>query len=178
MQTFLKYPLQLHRNQRMDRPVGIILMAITFASAPLMSGCAVEVQNIQPAQELVRRSQPPGSVYAGWRLFQDKCAGCHGTAAKGSVAGPDLLHRVMQMGPHEFVDIVLKRYKWNLPVSQSSTESSTRVDLIEGLVQRKTFAITMPAWQSEPIVTVHIVDLYAYLSARAQGVQGPGRPEL
>jgi hypothetical protein len=36
----------------------------------------------------------------------------------------------------------------------------------------------MPAWQGEPIVIVHIVDLYAYLSARAQGAQGSGRPDL
>jgi hypothetical protein len=36
--------------------------------------------------------------------------------------------------------------------------------------------LTMPAWQGEPRVTAHIVDLYAYLSARAQGTQGPDRP--
>lgn len=35
---------------------------------------------------------------------------------------------------------------------------------------------TMPAWDGKPIVTTHIVDLHAYLSARAQGTQGPGRP--
>jgi hypothetical protein len=27
-----------------------------------------------------------------------------------------------------------------------------------------------------PPVNAHIVDLYAYLSARARGTQGPGRP--
>ena len=37
-------------------------------------------------------------------------------------------------------------------------------------------AIQMPAWQGEPRVQAHIADLYAWLSARAQGTQGPGRP--
>jgi hypothetical protein len=34
----------------------------------------------------------------------------------------------------------------------------------------------MPAWDGNPMVSAHIVDLYAYLSARAEGTQGPGRP--
>jgi hypothetical protein len=32
------------------------------------------------------------------------------------------------------------------------------------------------AWQDEPPVNAHVLDLYAYLSARADGVAGPGRP--
>ena len=39
-----------------------------------------------------------------------------------------------------------------------------------------TGTLTMPAWQGEPVVTAHVMDLYAYLSARADGRQGPGRP--
>jgi hypothetical protein len=34
----------------------------------------------------------------------------------------------------------------------------------------------MPAWQDEPPVKAHIMDLYAYLSARADGRQGTGQP--
>ena len=26
-------------------------------------------------------------MYAGWRVFQDKCAGCHGSAATGTAGG-------------------------------------------------------------------------------------------
>jgi hypothetical protein len=33
-----------------------------------------------------------------------------------------------------------------------------------------------PALQGKPRVNAHIVDLYAYLAARAEGLQGPGRP--
>jgi hypothetical protein len=42
---------------------------------------------------------------------------------------------------------------------------------------RKDGAVAMPQWQGEPRVNAHIADLYAYLSARSNGTQGPGRPE-
>jgi hypothetical protein len=146
-----------------------------LASVLLLAGCAVEVQNTQPAQELARLSQPPGSVYTGWRVFQDRCAGCHGPAATGAVGGPDLLPRVLEMGSRRFVNIVLSRYDWSIPAARAS-ESAAREALVDQILQRREGMLTMPAWQGEPRVSAHIVDLYAYLSARAQGTQGPGRP--
>jgi len=44
------------------------------------------------------------------------------------------------------------------------------------VLQRREGQLVMPAWESEPRVNAHIMDLYAYLSARALGSQGPGRP--
>ncbi|MDH5539209.1 MAG: cytochrome c [Rhizobacter sp.] len=153
-----------------------LLRAATFVSALLLAGCAVELQNRQAAQELAQLRQPPGSVYTGWRVFQDKCAGCHGPAASGTSVGPDLLPRVSEMGSRRFVGLVLKRYDWSLPASQAGSEAAARDALIDEVVQRKAGSLTMPAWQGEPRVSAHIADLFAYLSARAQGTQGPGRP--
>jgi hypothetical protein len=48
--------------------------------------------------------------------------------------------------------------------------------LIDEIVQRKNYGFSMPAWEGQPRVNAHIADLYAYLSARAQGTQGPGQP--
>jgi mono/diheme cytochrome c family protein len=143
-----------------------------LASALSLVGCAVELQNRQPAQEVAQVSKTPGSVYTGWRVFQDRCAGCHGVAATGSGKGPNLLPIVGVMGPEEFVSVVLHRYEWNLP----ATEGRERKAVVEGVMQRKEGALTMPAWQGEPRVEAHIVDLFAYLSARAEGTQGGGRP--
>ena len=145
-------------------------------SALWLAGCAVEVQNRQPRQELAELARPPGSAYTGWRVFQERCAACHGPAATGTTVGPDLLPRVREMGPQRFVGLVLRRYDWNIPAAQAGSESSAREALIEQILQRKEGALTMPAWQGEPQVNAHIADLYAYLSARAQGTQGPGRP--
>jgi hypothetical protein len=80
------------------------------------------------------------------------------------------------MGSRQFVSLVLKRYDWGLPAAQAGSESAARESLIDSIVQRRQGLLTMPAWQGEPRVNAHIVDLYAYVSARAQGTQGPGRP--
>jgi mono/diheme cytochrome c family protein len=149
---------------------GALLTALT------LPGCSVEVQNIQPAQELKHQAQPAGSVYTGWRVFQDKCASCHGPAASGTPGGPDLLPRVREMGSRQFVGLVLKRYDWNLGAAQSSKDGPAWDALVDDIVQRKAYMLTMPAWQGEPRVSAHIADLYAYLSARAQGTQGTDRP--
>jgi mono/diheme cytochrome c family protein len=144
----------------------------------LLAACTgIEIQNKQAAQQLAQQAKPPGSVYTGWRIFQDRCAGCHGVAAGGSVGAPDLLPRVREMGAHRFTSLVLKRYDWNLPPAQQGAAGSTAGEtLLNDIVQGKQGALTMPAWQGEPVVSAHIIDLYAYLSARAAGTQGPGRP--
>ena len=141
-----------------------------------LAGCAVEVQNTQPAQELAQTAKPPGSVYTGWRVFQDRCASCHGPDANGGTGGPDLLPRVGNMTSKRFVSLVLTRYDWSLPPLQMNRINPEREVLIDEVLQRKQGMLTMPVWQGEPRVTAHIVDLYAYVSARGQGTQGPGRP--
>jgi cytochrome c5 len=158
---------------------SMLLHGGAFASALLLAGCAietVEIQNRQAAQEVAQLSKPPGSVYLGWRVFQDKCAGCHGPAATGTGNAPDLLPRVREMGARRFVGLVLQRYDLNLPPQQASSDNTAREALIEVIMERREAPFTMPAWQGEPRVNAHIVDLYAYLSARAAGTQGPDRP--
>jgi len=44
-------------------------------------------------------------------------------------------------------------------------------------VQRQDYLLTMAVWQGEPRVSAHIMDLFAYLLARAEGRQGPDRPQ-
>ncbi|MEY3446653.1 MAG: hypothetical protein RIR45_1408 [Pseudomonadota bacterium] len=155
------------------------LCGTVLASALLLSGCAgdmaVEVENTKAAQEMARLSRPPGSVFAGWRVFQDRCASCHGPDAMGA-AGPNLLPLVQQMGPRRFLGLVLKRYDWNLPPAQAGQKQQAMDTRIEDVLQRREQAITMPAWQDTPSVNAHIADLYAYLAARAEGSQGPGQP--
>ena len=143
----------------------------TLAIALALSGCAVELQNRQASQALAREAAPPGSVYAGWRVYQERCARCHGADAGGSTTAPDLRVTLREMGPRRFVGLVLRRYDWNLPAGASASES-----LIDQVLQRGEVALQMPAWGSEPDVSAHVMDLYAYLAARSEGTQGPGAP--
>jgi mono/diheme cytochrome c family protein len=167
-----------HRNQHEGDDDGELSTYGLPAGRRLRRGQATRPArcNRQPARELAESARPPGSVYTGWRVFQERCATCHGPAATGTAGAPDLLPRVREMGQRRFVGLVLRRYDWNLPAGQSGGESAAREALIDALVQRKDYVLTMPAWQSEPSVSAHIADLYAYLSARAEGTQGPGRP--
>ena len=157
------------------RAHGLSTLA-AVASIASLSGCAVEWLNLEPAREVAAQSEPSGSVYTGWRVFQDRCAACHGPAATGTAAGSNLLPTIREMGPRRFVSVVLTRYDWVLPPAQAGSEGPAREALIDDIVQRKTTALPMPAWEGEPSVNAHIVDLYAYLVARAEGTQGPGRP--
>jgi mono/diheme cytochrome c family protein len=153
-----------------------LVYGAAFASALGLSGCALDLENRHAAQEISRMAKPPGSVYSGWRVFQERCARCHGAAATGTVNAPDLLPRVHTMDARRFVGLVLQRYDLNQPTARAGGDSAATEALIEVIMQRKEAPLTMPAWQGEPVVNAHIVDLYAYLSARAEGTQGPERP--
>lgn len=146
--------------------------ALLLASAAALTACAVNFRNAEPARQLAREAQPPGSVYLGWRIYEARCATCHGTDAVGPAKVPDLLDRVREMGTRRFVNLVLYRYDWSV----IGDDESTRQSLVEEILLRKEKAFEMPAWQDQPAVSAHVLDLYAYLSARADGVQGPGRP--
>lgn len=164
-------PLLRHRGL-----LGGALIAATLCLVGCAEELVVEVQNRQAAQELARRAKPPGSVYIGWRVFQDRCARCHAPDANGTGIAPDLLPLVRLMGPRRFVGLVLRRYDWNLPPAPPDDGGAALEALIEQIMQRQGPVFVMPAWEGEPRVQAHILDLYTYLSARAEGTQGKGRP--
>ena len=144
--------------------------------ALVLAGCAVEVQNTQPAREVAQLAKPAGSTYAGWRIFQDKCVACHGAEATGTDRGPNLLSRIGDMGSRRFVNLVLRRYDWSFQAAEAGREGAAREALVEDVLRRQQGSLSMPAWQDEPSVNAHILDLYAYLTARSDGTLRPGRP--
>lgn len=158
---------------RIAHPVpGARALAATIAAA--LAACSgIELSNPQSREDVLREGRPLSSAYAGWRVFQERCAGCHGADAAGTAVGPDLLPRLRTMGERRFTAAVLDRYEWpGLPPAAGAPD--TRADEV---MQRRLGTITMPAWRGEPVVQAHIADLYGYLSARAEGRLAPGRPE-
>jgi mono/diheme cytochrome c family protein len=157
----------LHR-----RAARVAALAVVATSA-LLAGCAVQWRNAEPARELARAAEPPGSLYGGWRVYQQRCAGCHGSAADGAGGAPNLLLRLQGLGPQRFVDLVLRRYEADmLPPGQGSPREA----LVDEIVERRRGTLAMPAWQGEPVVNAHVMDLYAYLAARSEGRLAAGRP--
>jgi Cytochrome c len=150
----------------------VLLLALLL----LLSGCRLELANTRPARELNTVLPSGGDLYAGWRLFQDKCANCHGMAATGGERAPDLLPLVRDMNPRQFAALVLKRYDLDSGVARRSQDPSTLEKTIDEIMRRSEAPIEMPLWQSEPAVNAHILDLYTYLAARSEGklgVEGP-----
>lgn len=142
----------------------------------LLAGCAVEWENPKPARQLAQAQQPPGSAYLGWRIYQERCAACHGIDAQGSANAPSLLTRLQTLGPRDFVSLVLYRYDSTLQ-GQTASSRTAREAQVETLMERRDQPLAMPAWRDEPRVNAHVLDLYAYLAGRAEGRLGTGRPQ-
>ena len=155
----------------------LLAATILLATYLLLSGCTLELANTRPAREISTPAPAEGDLYAGWRVFQDKCASCHGVAAVGGERAPDLLPIISGMNPRQFAALVLKRYDLGSGVARKSQDSSNLEKTVDDIMRRSETPIEMPEWQSEPAVNAHILDLYAYLAARAEGQLGVERPQ-
>jgi mono/diheme cytochrome c family protein len=161
----------IFKNKMLARIQSLVFILASFN----LAGCNVDFMNAKPAREL----SPPvkvGNLYAGWRVFQDKCSSCHGIAATGGEQAPDLLPIVRTKNLQQFATIVLNRYDLATDSPRRPKEKSTVETRIDEIMRGNEPPIEMPAWQGEPAVNAHILDLYAYLSARAEGRIGIGRP--
>ena len=169
MKTTRYLPLTLPLSLPLTLPLTLLLSL-------LLVGCTMEFINAKPAREL--KPPPPleGDLYAGWRVFQSKCASCHSSAATGGDRAPDLLPLVREMSSRQFAELVLKRYDLGNGLGKSSSNQTTVDTRIEDILRLKEPPMEMPAWQGEPAVNAHILDLYTYLSARADGRLPTGRP--
>jgi hypothetical protein len=117
------------------------------------------------------------------------CHGCHGVDATGTDVAPNLVDRVGLLTPRAFVTKVLTSYRLVLPDADTSSSDSakSRESMIDEVLQQGRkgrqgrqgrFKVVMPAWEGDPIVNPHVLDIFAYLSARADGKLGVGKPTL
>ncbi|NCW85992.1 MAG: hypothetical protein EBV69_07805 [Oxalobacteraceae bacterium] len=77
----MKYPRPLYQSRLALHLQRFILLLVPL----MMVGCNVDFMNARPARELT----PPakvGNLYAGWRVYQDKCSSCHGIAATSGIS--------------------------------------------------------------------------------------------
>ena len=122
-------------------------------------------------------------TYLGWRLFHTTCYGCHGVGALGTDLAPNLVERVKTLTPRAFATKVLTSYRIVLPAVETNTEdrAAAREAMVDEVMRRERSArgqIVMPAWEADPTVNPHVLDLFAYLTTRADGKLGPGEPKL
>jgi mxaJ protein len=92
-------------------------------------------------------------TYSGWIRYSAFCQQCHGIGGIGSGIAPDLTQAVKDLNKRQFETIVSCGLKGNLGTG------------------------VMPAWGDNPNIKPYLDNLWAYLSARAHGVLGAGRPQ-
>jgi hypothetical protein len=119
------------------------------------------------------------STFLGWRVFHSTCYVCHGVDATGTSVAPDLVERIKYLDARAFTVKVLTRYRIVVggPELEAEGGAGLRGAIIDEVMRRERGELIMPAWDSDPNVKPHVLDLYAYLRARADGALGPGRPE-
>lgn len=119
------------------------------------------------------------STYLGWRVFHSACHGCHGVDATGTSVAPNLVEQIKQLSSRDFGIKVLTRYRITVSAQAASGDDKTelREPFIQQVLRRERGDLLMPAWEIDPNVKPHVLDIYAYLRARANGVLAPRRPE-
>ncbi len=121
--------------------VAPIVETITPASTPVA---------VEGLYSVVDGNKLDASSYAGFKLYRNWCARCHGTYGQGMV-GPDLAESLKFISEEQFYDTVEN--------GKSGTIGS------------------MPAWKANVQVMENKDQLYAYLKARSDGAIGVEKPK-
>ncbi|HMO47716.1 MAG TPA: hypothetical protein PKB14_17015 [Rubrivivax sp.] len=136
-----------------------------------------------PGEFVIIDGRVDAGTYAGWKLFHSSCHVCHGIGGVGSGIAPNLVERIGNYTPRGFATKVLTSYRI-VPMSPDSGPPETlaeREALLELVMKRERQQRgqpLMPAWDDDEEIAPHVLDIYAYLSARAEGSLGPGKPKL
>jgi mono/diheme cytochrome c family protein len=155
-------------------------------AAAMVAGTTVMpdvVRGAEPGSYRVVDGKVNRNTFAGWRTYHSGCHICHGQGAIGTDIAPSLLTRMQSLTAREFAERVLVRYRLDAQMEGTSVEdrASAREEIIAEVAAKKRGRkgrISMPAWETDTEVNAHILDLYAYLSARADGMIGAQRPGL
>ena len=153
----------------------VLLLSLPMAAIP------AEPPAPQPAKPYrVVDGKVDDATFRGWRAFHSGCHMCHGVGGGGTSVAPNLLERVQELSPQDFTIKVLTSYRFVFDASEVGGEDSTAVrqKFLEEILRRERGGLVMPAWESSSTVRPHVLDVYGYLKARADGVLGPGRPEV
>jgi mono/diheme cytochrome c family protein len=118
------------------------------------------------------------ATYRGWQIYHSACHTCHGVDATGTQIAPSLVERMRDLSAHDFTVKVLTSYRIVLDSGSARADDSTAVReaMVAEVLRHERGELAMPAWQGDPKVRPHLLDLYAYLKARADGALGPGEP--
>jgi cytochrome c5 len=158
--------------------VGLCFLALSVAAATAQ---VPSRDRPMPGEFVVVDGRVDSGTYAGWKLFNTACYVCHGVGGGGTDVAPNLVDRIGNYTPRGFATKVLSSYRiMPMPDGEAADREAEREALLELLMKRERQLQgqpLMPAWEVDDEVMPHVLDLYAYLNARAAGVLGPGKPK-
>lgn len=174
-------PLVPHPS--LSNPLRTLVGAALFIGLSVASAQGPSAELPMPGDFVVEGGRVDRGTYAGWRLFQGSCQGCHGVGGAGTAIAPNLVERIKNYTPRGFAGKVLTSYRIEslMPDNGTSDSDADRQARVEDAMRRERTARglpLMPGWENDDVVPPHVLDLYAYLSARAEGGLGPGKPGL
>ncbi len=165
-------------------PALPLLPAAAAALCALLAVAPALAADPPPGEYRVVAGRVDRGTYLGWRVFHSVCFGCHGSGGTGTDLAPNLVERVRTMTPRDFANKVLTSYRLLPPSVEGRAEDRAREReaTLEQILRRERGAartvVQMPAWDEHAEVPAHVLDLYAYLSARADGKLGPDKPRV
>jgi hypothetical protein len=154
--------------------VAVLLLAI----APFTAALSKE----PPAQSTLPYRIVNGTVddstYNGWRAYHSACHTCHGPDGVGTSVAPSLVERLKDLSAKQFAIKVITSYRivFGAQEIEGDDQTAVRERFAEEAMRRERGDLVMPAWEHNAAVKPHVMDLYAYLRARADGALGPGKP--
>jgi len=126
---------------------------------PLVLAAVVASQTVLATEEepkyVVENGEVDKATFNGYRRFHGTCHACHGQDAMGSSFAPSLVDSLKTLSYDDFRTTVLE--------GRQATNASGA-------------ASAMPAFGEDPNVTKHLDDIFRYLTGRADGEIGTGRP--
>jgi hypothetical protein len=159
------------------RLLSLVMAAGLFG----LSVCAEAASAATDSSELPYRivnGKVDEATFRGWRAYHSACHACHGVDGTGTSVAPGLVKSIRDLTPKQFAIKVITSYRIVLGASEVRGDDQTalRERFAEEILRRERGDLVMPAWEQNPTVRPHVLDLYAYLRARADGALGPGKP--
>jgi len=131
---------------------SILSLALAFpVSADRQVGYEQKIECGSDAESGAKVCKVDKKTYIGWRTYSSNCLRCHGQDGVGSTFAPSLVERLKLTDKTRFMKSVAEGYTGQIGV--------------------------MPPWKDNPNVTKKYEELWGYLSARADGRLGAGRPK-
>ncbi len=159
-----------------NRYSSFCLIMLAAIASLAVSGLAAEEHATAPYYRVIG-GKVDSATFRGWQIFHTTCFGCHGVGAVGTDVAPDLTARVKRLSATEFAMTVLSRYRVLVSYREGlPVDAAALARELEQHQRGPRGQVLMPAWNVDSRVKPHILDLYGYLRARADGKLGAGRP--